>query len=351
MKKSTLLIGIIGTFLICLIIIFRSFTQSTPTMKTIKGPVLIDRLEEENFKIDLFYSDLALAQIKPYEVTGSTIKAVNTHYTSYTEGIIESNKNALLLKAVNRYRAFEGLEPITYYHNYIELDGYGFLSLTDGLTTLYIIDLSTYEVTCPSFDSSYALDSQYIYHITEGEDAYYILSAEANGYKAYWYALSKDHFDILASKKLSPPTKAVESHHYALDSNGNAYFVGNNSLLIITPEEAINLPLDFNPEIVYYANNQIYILKTSELFLNYAIYNLDIGVTQTGQVNLPNKFVSLISYDIHGSILYTITHDKDHPIYRNYITLYNLETNNIIYCLALKSAENGYLSLVGAHYQ
>ncbi|MBE6021984.1 MAG: hypothetical protein E7231_01970 [Cellulosilyticum sp.] len=349
MKRILLFIGSICLLLIGFLICFNPIAASTPVMQTLKGTTLIDRLTEDSFKIELFYSDLSLSQIESYEVTASHIEPCSTPYTSFTEGFISSDKHAILLDAVNKYRHFQGLTPITYYHNYMEIDNYGFLSLTEGLGTLYIINLSTYEITTPSFDSEYALESQYVYHIVEGADVYYILTAQANSYKAFWYALSKDTFELKASRKLSPPTKALQSNQYALDRNGSAYFIGSNSLLVITPEETINIPLTFDPDTVYYADGQIYTLSLSELFLNYAVYNEDVGLSQWGQVNLPNKFASLVSCTIKNNILYTVTYDENHPLYRNYLTLYSLENNNIIYCLALKS-HSGLLALQNAHF-
>ena len=96
--------------------------------------------------------------------------------------------------------------------------------------------------------------------------------------------------------------------------------------------------------------DEIYTFSSSELFLSYAIYKDDLGIIQTGQVNLPNKFVKLISYYIKDSILYTVTYDDTHPMYRNYITLYNLKNNNILYCLALKEIDSDHLALLDAHF-
>ncbi|MBQ1274262.1 MAG: hypothetical protein IIY08_02615 [Cellulosilyticum sp.] len=350
MKKIFLLVACCMTLLFGMDILSNPFSKSIPAIKTIQGPVLIDRLNENDLKMILFYSDISSSHIEAYTVDSTQVTPLDTTYTSYTEGFIENSQNLLLLEAVNNYRALEGLEPISYYHNYIEINGYGFLSLTKGLSTLYIIDLSTYAVTCPTFDSAYALDEQYIYQISEGEDCYYILSAAANSYKAYWYALNKNDFSLSDSKQLSPPSKALYRNQYAIDETGTSYFIGNHSLLIMTLDETINLPLSFNPDSVYFNEGKIYTFSTSELFLSYAIYDPKLGLEDTRQVNLPNKFVTLIGCHIKDDILYTLTYDETHPLYRNYITLYNLKDHNMMYCLALKLPKNMTLALQDAHY-
>ena len=350
MKKLILLIGTLLLLFIGGFISTWIYPKNTPTFKNIKSTVLIDRLTEQDLSLRLLYSDLTASQIETYGMQSSSIELLETPYSSFTEGFIETEKNTLLLETVNQYRSVKGQKPITYYYNYTEIDQYGFLSLTEGLDTLYIIDLATYEVTSPSFDTTYASENQYIYHISSGDDVYYLLSAQANGYKAYLYTLSKENFHVLSARRLSPPSKANRRTHYALDSSGNAYFIGNFSLLIMTPEETINLPLNFNPDSIYCKDDEIYTFSSSELFLSYAIYKDDLGIIQTGQVNLPNKFVKLISYHIADSILYTVTYDDTHPMYRNYITLYNLKNNNILYCLALKEIDSDHLTLLDAHF-
>ncbi len=351
MKKLILLVGSLSLLFIGCFLTITIYPQNSPTFQTIKSRILMNRLTNEHFDLKLFYSDLTSSHIQAYDVQNSTITPSKTAYSSFTEGFIESDKNALLLKAVNQYRAFHDLDPINYYYNYTEIDHYGFLSLTEGLDTLYIINLSNEEVVCPSFDSTYAFEDQYIYHIVLGKEGYYILTAQSNGYMAFLYTLSPDDFHVLSARRLSPPSKALLSHHYAIDSAGNAYFIGHYSLLMISSEEAINIPLNFDPDSIYCFEDTIYAFSTSELFLSYAVFKDDIGMLQTGQVNLPNKFVKLVGCYIKDSILYTVFYDNNHPLYRNYITLYNLKNNTIIYCLALKSAPSNMLALLDTHFQ
>lgn len=351
MKKLILFVGSLSLLFIGCFLSITVYPKNTPTMKTVKGSILIDRLTDERFYLKLFYSNLMASQVEAYAVENDSIELLETPYSSFTEGFIETEKNTLLLKAINKYRETKGLEPITYYYNYQEIDDYGFVSLGEDLSTLYIINLFNYQVKCPSFDSPYALENQYIYHIALGDEGYYVLTAEANGYKAYLYTLDQEDFHMLSARKLSPPAKALTRHQYALDSSGNAYFIGNYSLIIISDEETINLPLSFNPDSIYCIEDKIYALSTSELFLSYAVLEDEIGLTQTGQVNLPNKFVKLISCHIQDSILYTVAYDENHPLYRHYITLYSLNNNNILYCLALKSPLSDPIALLGVHYE
>lgn len=351
MKKIIILLGVLYFVLIGYLLIYSPYKKSLPAIHTIEGSILINRLHEDQLNLTLLYSDYNHIQIYPYQLTPNHINPLSTVYKDYTEGYIEDTLNTRLLEVVNLYRSLENLEPITHYFNYLQVGNYGFLSLTEGLHTLYIIDLTSFEVTRPSFDSQYALEKQYVYQITEGDDAFYVLTAKANSHDAYWYALDKNDFHLLKTKQLSPPHKAVQRNQYALDSNGNAYFVGVNNLLVVTVDGALHLPLNFDPELLYYTEEKLYIFSTSERFLTYACYCEDMGIIDYGQVNLPNQFVSLVNLEIKDSILYTATYDEAHPLYRNYITIYHLEDHHMLYCLALRPSPIRGLSLQDVHYK
>lgn len=344
MRKKFLMVSIILCLFLTIGFCLPSSAISSKS-QVVKGPVLIDKLQNQTFKIQLIYSDITSQQIEVFNATPTHFSLENLSYTSFTEGFTSNERHNLLLNAINLYRAEMNLEPTHYYYNYIETEHYDFVSLSSGLDALYIINRLTGEVSTPSFTTPNGLEKQYIYHITEGADAIYILSAKANSYEAFWYALDPSNFEVIASKRFFPPTTAVKRNHYALDSQGTGYFVANDSLLIVSTTDTYSLPLNFTPDEVYYQNDQLYAFSISDLFLSYAVFDQNLRPISSGRVNLPNKEVGLVDSFLDNNILYTITYDGIHPIYRNYLTLYNLNTNEMIYCLALK--ENHGFALLG----
>lgn len=311
----------------------------------IKGPVLIDRLQSNTFNLPLIYSNITTQHIEVFDVAPATLSLNTLSYTSFTEGFISVEKNNQLLSLINLYRSTQDLEPISYYYNYIETDHYDFVSLSSGLDSLYIINQLTGEVTTPHFTTSNAEEKQYIYHIVETEDAFYILAAKANSYEALWYCIDTSTFNVIAHKSFVPPLSAVKRNQYALDSEGTAYFVGDHSLYIISLTDSYSIPLSFTPDELYWEHGQLYAFGVSELFLNYVILDCHLQTNASGRVNLPNREVSLVDSFLDNNMLYTITYDVNHPLYRNYLTLYNLDTSQIIYCRALKA--NHELALLG----
>lgn len=314
----------------------------------LEAPLLANPIHKVSFNVQLFYGTMASSQVETYTISPDQLTCEQTPYMSFSEGFIETSKNEKLLEAVNHYRLRQGLECITSYYNYQELEGYGFLSLTDGLHTLYRIDLSTYEVLCPTFNQPLDTTHQCIYHITADNDHYYVLAKQNDENKVILYALNKDLFSLCTLQDITVSKAARYKQHFALDHTGNLYFIEEDHVVITNAYRTMYLPLSFEPEMLYATDDAIYALSTSNLFLNYATFNEKGLILESGQVNLPNKFVSLVSLEIQDHILYTLTDDALHPLYRNYLTLYDLNRNHMLYCLAFNPPSETDLTLMGA---
>lgn len=347
-KKILVLISLLCFVFLLITGLSLSYNKKASTTINLKGPVLIDYLQGQPFNLQLIYSDIGLDDIQVYDVTSNQFLANNTPYESYTEGFIPSETNTRLLEKVNQFRSVQNLSAISYYYNYIETAHYDFLSLSDGLDTLYIINKLTGEVQTPHFDVPYASYKQYVYHIEESPNALYILTAKSNSYDAYLYRLDKETLSITDSKEIKPSSLAIRRNQYALSPNGTAFFIGDNSLLVESLTESYSIPLSFTPTEVYFEDGQLYTLSLSELFLSYTVFNDDLKMVATGELNLPNKQVSLVDALLDDMTLYTITYDATHPLYRNYLTLYNLSTGEMIYCLALKAHSD--FALLGVNF-
>ena len=349
MKKKTLIIS----SLLCVAVLFTvylswSFSNVTLATTALKGPILIDDLQHDSFNLQLIYGNINLDEIQVYDVSPHQFIANDTPYHSFTEGFIPSEKHTRLLEDVNKYRNLQNLDTVSYYYNYMETEHYDFVSLSNGLDALYIINKATGEVKTPHLNLPYALLKQYVYHIKESTDTIYVLTAKSNSYDAYLYGIDKETLSITGSKKITPSHLAVKRNQYALSPNGTAFFIDEGRLLVETLTESYDLSLPFTPSEVYFEEGQLYVFSLSELLLNYAVFDHNLELVHSGELNLPNKQVHLVAASLHDTTLYTVTYDTTHPLYRNYLTLYDLSTGEIIYCLALKS--HNHLALLGANF-
>ena len=352
-KKIFLSITLLS--LIALGIINLSLSKHTEEASStlIETSVIINNLSNTSFHLQMIYGSMDLQTIKAYDVIPTELTLNQTLYTSFTKGFISSSLNETLLEHVNQFRYLHHLKPITYYYDFSETEQYYFISLSDGLDTLYRIDKQTYEVRTPyqnlSDEASHVMhQKQYVYHIQEDFNALYILAAESNSYTAYLYRLDKKTLELIDFQKITPSSLAVYPDHYALASNGMAFFIEEEGLQVESLDDSYHLTLPFSPTHIYFQEGQLYVLGVAEQVLNYVLLDHTLTVSKKGTLSLPNPNIHLLTTWLSDSILYTITYDPNHLLYGNYVTLYDLTTQKILYCMGLKRSI--HLTLLDAHF-
>ena len=363
-KKVFIYLALLSSILlgIASFVLFNSFTLFNHT-QLVTSPltepsIIINQLLNTSFHLQMIYGSTDLQDIQVYDVTPWQFKLHDIPYTSFTEGFIPSALNETLLACVNQFRSLQKLAPISYYYHYAETDHYYFLSLSDGLDTLYIINKRTHEVYTPSLSSSckntsdkiaaHMDEKQYVYDVKEGIDTFYVLTAKANSYAAYLYHFDKQTFTLTGFKKISPSCLAVYPHHYALSSNGTSFFISEDGIQVESLITSYEIPLSYPPTHLYYEEGQLYALGLSDQTLDYTLFDNQLNPLQTDSLSLPNSKVSLISAFLSDALLYTITYDATHPVYGHYLTLYDLSTGKIVYCMGLK--RHSSLALLDVHF-
>jgi len=309
-----------------------------------KSTLLINTQHQDLPPIQLFYGDISDEVLHAVHYSSNTFTLDPTSYNMSCGSFIETSQYEAILSAVNGFRSCQDLMAITDFDHYEAHNGYGFLSLENGIGTLYIIDLSNYEVfTCELPAISDNTSSESIYHVAPNDEGYTILAYEPDTHTVNIYEIDDEHFTIKKERHLIPPALFESPKQCAIDPMGHIYFTSSNELLILSPTETRRLPLSFDPEYVFFDDDQIYVLASSDFFLYYAVFDEHFTLLKEGQANLPNKQVTLTHSFLRNGHLYTITRDDLHPNFRNYITVYDLSTKEIIYCLALKTSKDHLL--------
>lgn len=345
-KKSFIYIALLGLvfFAATRFILFN--TSQVTVSPSVEASVLINHLENTSFHLQMIYGNINMQDIQVYDVTSDQFSIHETPYTSFTEGFIAKDLNETLLACVNQFRALQKMKAISYYYQYTETDHYYFISLSDGLDTLYIIDKLTYKVYTPYVKTCYdnasddptthLTEKQYVYHIQESADALYVLTAKSNSYHAYLYQIDKQTFELIGFKEILPSSLAVYSDHYALSATGVAFFIEEKGLQVESLNNSYHLPLTFSPTHLYLQKGQPYVLGLSKQTLDYMVFDENLSTFKTGSLPLPNQDVHLLTTWLSDSLFYTVTYDPNHPVYGNYLTLYDLSTGKILYCMGLK---------------
>lgn len=322
--------------LLLLVVVSFVFFPSSPT---IDGAVLLNQLtSKEIAPLDLFYSTIDLQRTEGFRVTTKGLSPLVDSFSSYTEGFITDKKFNETLNAINTYRQTQGLSSISSFYDYYEDPDYIIISLSGGLENIYLINPTTHKVHQPSFEENDNLGPMYVSHIRRVGNTYLILGGAFNLNRSYVYEMNAQTLRIEKASLIDTHPSAIHKEHYTLDSNGNALFINGQSLLVLPPDttQAIALPLPFEPHAVFSDDSKVITFSLNTDTADYALFNSDLDRVLTGSLPLPNLGVSLVTAFLKNEILYMITFDNHHPLYKNYIMLYNLETNKPIYCLALK---------------
>lgn len=299
-----------------------------------KSTVLISDLRGINPSMKLYYGDVSSAILNGFDLHGDIFSPDHESYNACLNTLIPTAQYNAILQAISGCRLSTGLAAISSFDHYIAYDGYGFVTLSEGIDAFYIVDLSNYEVTpCKTEDFG---STEVLYHITSSESGYYILTYEQTHHTTCLYTLDVDSGVLTPYRHIVPPASFKAQDQCALDSFGNVYFASSSEVLVVASDGPHHLPLAFNPDKILFEDNKLFAVSFSDLFMNYTVFDDQFRTLASGQANLPNKKVSLTKAFMKDQYLYTICQDDCHPVYRHYITLYDINTREIIYCLAIK---------------
>lgn len=299
-----------------------------------KSTVLISDLRGINPSMKLYYGDVSSAILNGFDLHDATFTPDHESYNACLDTLIPTAQYNAILQAISGYRLSVGLSAISSFDHYLTYDGYGFVTLSEGIDALYIVNLSNYEVTpCQTKDLS---STEVLYYITSNASGYYLLTYEPAHHTTCLYTLDIASGMLTPAKHIVPPASFKDREQCALDSAGNVYFASSSEVLVVSSDGPFHLSLSFNPDRILFEDNKLFAFSFSDLFMNYSVFDDQFKLLASGQANLPNKKVSFAKAFMKDQYLYTICQDDYHPLYRHYITLYDMTTHEMIYCLAIK---------------
>lgn len=325
----------IGLFILPLLIFIYLLHWSSNL--PIEYDLLINKVNSP-FSIQLFYSDLPMQTLKGFQVTSNEIRRSNNQLIAYTEGFTTTKNLSEPLKAINRFRQKQGLSSLPHIYQFYEDKYYYILASVGDLGNLYFYNKTSREVHIPNFDPSQSLGPMYTSHIRLVDDNYMILGGAVNSSNTYLYTVDLKNLALKDSYKLIGPSHAIASHHYTLDPLGQAIFISDYALQVFrtSSETPILLHLDFQADYILSNDHYSIALSIDNEQMHYALITTSLEIFSTGSLPLPNTHIEVIKGVLQDNYLYTISFDPTHKRYSNYLTIYDLTLNKMVYCLALQ---------------
>ena len=336
-KKISILVTFVLATLFAVICFFKFsfFTAESPIHSTV---FMNDLPPDQSFDLKLIYADAALTQIESFSLSPEGISPTSEILAASTEAFLPKTLNQTLLQAVNDYRATKGLAPLAYFYQVTSMGDYAFASSSEGLDALYWIHLGTNKVQVPHLVDQEASEPQYVYHISKVNDTYFILTAGFNALTARLYSFSPTDLELRLVGTLETDQTARSSSQYALDASGNAFFTHTEGMDILNPSGTWHLSLPFTPDQVVSCSNTTLAVSVDDNTLVYALISPELELLATGRLSLPHTATTLVTSFLQDDFLYTITYDASHPLYRYYISIYDLTTQSLVFCSGLSNA-------------
>lgn len=337
--KKIILLGLFCTMLTA----FLFFLIPKPVLRY---DILLNNLKaSEDFKITLFYSDISMQVINGFEVSRDTLTSSTTRFTSYTEGFLPLKDAQYLLRLINTFRKTQGLSERFYFHDYYEEHNLAIVAFTGSLEDIYIVDKTNGLVSPLHALKSQNLGSMYVSHIKRLGDTFILIGGEVNAYNAFVYTIDAADYTVIDAKKLPTHPSAISEAHYAINSLGHAVFIGGNGIDILPYQasDALFKPLPFEAQYVFSSDSQTIVLSLKEATLHYALLDENLDRVRLGSLPLFSKNTDLVKAFLKDERLYLVSYTPSTNGYINYVTLYDLSTNKIIYCMGLRPYPNAAL--------
>lgn len=333
-----LLISISSALLLALLIFFNKNYSPSNSLPFLRTTIIEKEQAPANWEFELFYSDIDLSSVSKVNYSEDSLLLDNHVLTPYASGFLEQSYFNRLNELVNSHRTNLGLPPINSMFSHHKLSETTIISTSSGLDNLYIIDETNNTVLSPILNSSSALLPQYVYEVIEDQSAYYILTAGVNNLDARLFSLSKESNSLSEVWNLTTDKTALSDMQYALLNSTTGLFTNSHGIQV---SNGNLIPLDFTPEFLFNDNlNTACVKITDDKLLVSLIDNLTLSLIKDISFNALSPNLDIIDGLLDNNYLYLFTYDSNHPTYRYYLNIYNLDTNELVLCEALSDYNN-----------
>lgn len=305
--------------------------------KTPLYTVLINQYESQNFpNLKLYYATPNQNHICTYTLTKDSLRPVTIDTVSFTEGFLPLKAHHSALTKINTQ--IKPPTALTYFYNYYKDPYYEIIAPSGPLSQVYFINQVTEQVKVPD-TSCLPMAHFYLNHVIRNHDVYYLLGDTINAYSSELYTLDATTLKVLQYTHFETSPFTIYKEHSSLNINGHAFFITKNGLGHIHPAQ-INgalIPLNFTPSYIVSNNYETIAFTFNTSHLTYALIDVNGLLINQGDIVLPHEHIHPIKALLQGPYLTLLTFNPTHPLYTNYVLIYDITNWHLIYCCALQN--------------
>lgn len=314
--------------LLIIILIYHIWYKSSPLYT-----VLINDLGVNSLSLNLYYT-APNEHILTYQLSNDGLMPLHTRMVHFTEGFLPLNSYRSALKQIKK--RFPTAPSFGNFYNYYDDVHYEIFIPTGPLSQVYFLDKNTHNIHLVN-TTAFPLPHFYLNHICYNQGLYYLLGDTVNAYESDLYTLDATTLNVIRYKHFKTSPFTVYKQHSTLTQDGHAFFIIKNGLGYIpascTTAETITLP--FTPQYILSNTSGVVALTLDSNTLKYTCLNTQGHIITTAQMKLPEENLLPVGALLQDTFLTLLTFTPNHPIYENYILIYDLNSQKLIYCCAL----------------
>lgn len=310
--------------------------SKTPSLSS---DVILDNLPNHITMPHLYYSNISGSKIFSYTLHNNHLKPSHKKMVTFTEGILPQNKHTFYMNLLYDFVASQDTTLPAVFHDYYEDEKFIVISFSGDLSDIYIIEKASLRVHPLSYNGAFNLGPMYVSHVQVIGNHLIILAGEKESYTALIYDVYLPTFEVVDAVRLSTHPSALEDTHYTLTTSGTCVFINGSTLKAYdTLQDTYTLlPLDYIATAVINYDNGFIALGQSDELLHYTLFNIDNAPTRSGTLILPTANSLLVDVLPTEDYLYVISFDPNYRRYANYLTVYDFQTNSLVYSLGIKA--------------
>lgn len=333
-KRLALLVIGLAIGLIALVILIK--TTLTPKLYT--ELIINEQNNVDLSDISILSADLSYKQIYSFSLDNQSLTSSKQQFVPYSEGFIEKDK------FIEYQTIFsQNAQPLTStFQDYYETELFTFFALPGDLAKFRILENTTGKLYSIGLPQEVYLHSMYVSDMKVVENQLIILAGEAMSYHALIYVVDLNTLEVTDWKRLETHPSALNSMHYTLTDDGIALFISGNALQIYNPLEdtLVHQSLSFEAEGVIYDKQHVLVYDLQEDRFNYILLEEEnLLLTDTSVISdslaLPSSSAKVLDLSLESDLLYVLLEDFSAPRFKNYLSVYNLNTQEMIFCLGI----------------